>query len=753
MRPERVRDLGLALRLLRGAGRREGVRLAAMAAGVALATTAVLVGLAGPRVAAAEHRTLVARSPYLAPAEPGSDGLGLQSSTALLDDRTWTRVDLSGAASGAPRPPGVEAWPAPGHALVSPALAALLDRDPTLRASLGVVDPTPIGRAGLTGSDELLSYASPGGGGAVAGIADVGSPRGTSRAAAGERLVVTGFGNPATVGAAAGSLSGLPELVLLVGLPALVFLTTALRLSVAARADRSFVLGLVGLTPTRAARLFATEMTVVAAAGYLLGTAVYAVLQAPLGASGLTGVRWWPEQARASTTASAVLGVLLVLGVRALARRSMRRSAARSRADRAEGRRGLPTGVVAAPGLVALGFLLLVDVRGLAHASSAWMGDGQAARVSVAVVVLVLAVVLAAPRLVRSVGSGRLEAVPPTVALGLRGAAARAGSSGRLVAFVAVTVVLAGVSAAYLGALERSAEGDPRDATLTFSVADVAARPHWLARLPAGEHLVRTGLSGASGRYDVVVGDCPAVERASAAVYADPGPCVDAVQRGEGGLGGATVTALRVGARAVSVPSAPVTPRVLYDLKFPSAQAPWLASVRDGDVTYWASRADGSYDRVLAALTAAYPGLRIEGGVRDPQRAAAVRPHLQSVRVGSALGLLLCAAALALAALEGRWERMRSLTALAALGLSARRQRTAAAIEFGVPVLIGAVPAAVAALVGGAAVASFFGSDGMLSAALVGWTVGSAVLCVVVSAGLGWCIGAVRFRRESLART
>src|SRR6476469_4217179 len=152
-------DLRLALRLIRGAGRHEFVRLVATAVGVGLATFAVLAGLTAPRVAGKALDVVKARTPVLSDGPvAGGSGLQVESSAATVGDRPWTRVIVSQTGPSAPLPPGVSQWPKTGTSVVSPALSELIQRDAALAASLGPVERQRIGPAGLVAPDELFSY-------------------------------------------------------------------------------------------------------------------------------------------------------------------------------------------------------------------------------------------------------------------------------------------------------------------------------------------------------------------------------------------------------------------------------------------------------------------------------------------------------------------------------------------------------------------------------------------------------------------
>lgn len=734
-------DLRLAVRLLLGAGPRELVRLAAMAIGVGFACFAVLVGIAAPRVAADAHAIQVDRAPTY-DLEATGGGLQLGVTAATLEDRPWTRVAVSGATPDSPLPPGLSRWPAPGTTIASPALRRLSERDAAVARSLGTLAPGTIGRSGLTGPDELYSYTAT----VVtsAGAADAGAKKSDS-------TVVSGFGNPDAVPHQGSILMLGIEVGLLVLTPAVVFLLTALRLSAVSRSRRSFALGLAGMGPTRAAALYGWEMSLVAAVGLALGESAYAAVQGWLGSSGLAGVRWWPEQGRIGIPLLVVVALVMVSAVRYIARRAMHSAASMTRSERGRAAERVLPAAAAVVGLPSVGFLVIVAARGWARPSQAWASDRYAAYIAIAVVGAVVGVVLGVPWLIARLAEALAPRVAPPVALGLRGAAFRLPSSRRLVAFVACAVMLAGLSAAFIASIHRGAVGDPATASISFSVAAVDSDPHWVERLPAGPFTVDAPVDGTAGTYDVVVGDCPAVLRQAETVFNHPGSCTPSFQRGHGGIGGASAQTLRLGGGTITLPQAPDTTNVTWDLKFPVRDAPWLSRVRGGTVTYWVSRSDHSYERTMAALVHAFPDARMDGGLKDPDQYALYEQQAGTVRAAASLGVLLSACAFVLAALEGRWARSRSLAALAALGTPRRALRSANLVEFAFPVITAAIPSALVGLLGGWAVLSFRGTDGMFSSQIWIWTLIGTGVSVVVASTAGWLTGTADFRREALA--
>lgn len=323
-------DALLAVRLLRGAGRREIVRLGATVLGVALAMFAVLLGLTTPLAISSGTDVEAARTPVIADRVvrdvPTLDRV--TRSDVAVGGTPWTRVQVSGVTSGSPLPPGVEVWPAPGTTLVSPALAEVLTEHPVLQQALGPLAPGRVSRAGLTSPDELFSYT----------ILGPGTPKSAAAATDEEPSRVVGFGgDPGSSGGSGGWF--VLEVLLLVVAPSAVFTAMVLSLTAASRMRRGLALTLVGMTPTRAARLYASEMTIVGLAGAVIGVLVHAGVQGRLAESGVLGVTWWPEQGRTGLPVVVCAVVLATIGIRVLSRRSMRRVLARSPGQEQEGRR------------------------------------------------------------------------------------------------------------------------------------------------------------------------------------------------------------------------------------------------------------------------------------------------------------------------------------------------------------------------------------------------------------------------------
>ena len=722
---------------------RDSVRLSAMVLSVACAVFAVLVGIAAPRSQSHAREVMAARTPNWSTNAGPRDGLRVESVNALLDGQPWTNVTISGRGASSLLPPGLQRWPAQGETVPSPALRALARRDRQVAAQLGPLASVSIGPAGLTAPDELFSYTA--------------APRATTTAhAVGQSgsPVVTGFGGETSAPPPSGNTMLLIEVVVLILTPAALFLVTAMRLSAASRERRSFLLGLMGMSPQRNARLYSWEMSVLAALGFGLGAGAYNATEGWLGESGWLGVRWWPDQGRLSTPVALVAGAITVGLVRSIASRVMRVAAERSRSQREARAQPVITILGALIGIPSFGFLAATVLHGWLHPSDAYADGRFAALIAGAIVGCVLGVILAAPPMIARLGAAVADYAHPAVALGLRGAANRTASSRRLIAFVACAVMLAGLSAAFAAALWRGAFGDPGQATISFEIAEAAGTGStWYSKLPIGPMTIETSIGGDSGSYDVVIGDCPAVLRQARVVFPHPGTCTDTTQRSDGGIGGLTVGRLNVAGLAVRVPAGGSVAHYTWDLKYPPDKAPWAGRLTDGQVTYWVSRADGSYQRTLAALTHAFPGLALEGGLNDPDGYAAYQQQVGVVRAAATLGLWMSVCSFLLTALENRWSRARSVSALVALGAAKRDLRIANTVEFVYPVVGAVLPAAIVGVLGGWAVLSFFGSSGMFVASVPLWTVIGSALTVVTAALGGWATGYTPFQRGSVSDT
>ncbi|EHY89902.1 putative ABC-type transport system involved in lysophospholipase L1 biosynthesis, permease component [Saccharomonospora azurea NA-128] len=155
-------DFALGARLAFGAGRRRGLallRTVFAAVGIGLAVAGLLLVFASFNGLEERLDRLAARTPVEAAA--GEPAVGLLSAPSYFRERELTAVYLEPWHSDAPVPPGLGDVPAPGQAVVSPALADLLaSQDGALLrprfAELDIVGT--IGVEGVAEPDELLYY-------------------------------------------------------------------------------------------------------------------------------------------------------------------------------------------------------------------------------------------------------------------------------------------------------------------------------------------------------------------------------------------------------------------------------------------------------------------------------------------------------------------------------------------------------------------------------------------------------------------
>lgn len=258
------RDLAMGARFAFTGGREGWARAVLTAVGVGLGVALLLLTTAVPNVLSARETREEARQDrgigYLEPQSKPTD-----KSLVIADTDTEYRQEeirgrlLEPEGAGAPLPPGVAEFPAPGEMVVSPALSDLLKSDAgkLLRERLPYDTVGTIGQAGLIGSTDLVYYAG------AKGIADRVDGSVVAR--------IDAFGT---------DTSGTPEeevdpilllLILVVFvvllMPVAVFIATAVRFGGERRDRRLAALRLVGSDGRMTRRIAAGE----ALAGSLLG--------------------------------------------------------------------------------------------------------------------------------------------------------------------------------------------------------------------------------------------------------------------------------------------------------------------------------------------------------------------------------------------------------------------------------------------------------------------------------------------------
>ncbi|MBE1494310.1 hypothetical protein H4696_001410 [Amycolatopsis lexingtonensis] len=260
-------DFALGVRLALGGGgvRTAWVRLALTAAGVGLGVVVLLAATSLPHMLGARADRSAGRM-AVAGAVDGVDPVYAADRTDEFRGRGLQGYLVQPTGPRLPAAPGVERLPGPGEAVLSPALAALLQspEGELLRPRFPHRVIGTISDAGLTGPNELYFYL---------GSATVAGQPGA--------VAVGGFGGePVRRG-----LDPLELLLVVVGattclVPVFVFVVTSTRLAAAARDRRLAALRLVGADRGQVRRIAAGEALLGSFAGLVVGGALFLLVRA-----------------------------------------------------------------------------------------------------------------------------------------------------------------------------------------------------------------------------------------------------------------------------------------------------------------------------------------------------------------------------------------------------------------------------------------------------------------------------------------
>jgi hypothetical protein len=289
----------LALQLTLHSGREASVRLAVTAVSVAVGVALLLGVLAEFHAfqANANRACWECTTGAAVPATLPHQGELWNNSVDFYQGQTIERLDVAALGPGAPVPPGVSRLPGPGQYYASPALAALLRTVPADQLGdrfPGTMSGT-IGNAALNGPGELAIYI----GYAPSALKSIdGTQLVTTLSTAPSPPVFTSFFRGAFV---VGALAVL--------FPILILISTATRLAAARREERLAALRLIGATPRDIRIIAATEATVTALCGTVLGTIVFLLVQPALANAAPIGTRYF------AGTVTPTIGGYVVLGV------------------------------------------------------------------------------------------------------------------------------------------------------------------------------------------------------------------------------------------------------------------------------------------------------------------------------------------------------------------------------------------------------------------------------------------------------
>lgn len=719
-----TRTLRLGLRLARGAGRSGWLRLALMTAGGAVATLGLLCawglyGLMPHQQARADRLTLQTGVPGTPPAA----GVLVDQESDSWDGRRLQRVNVAVTGTDPIGAPGIERWPAPGEAVLSPALARLAEREPLVARRFPQRVTGTIDRSGLVTPDDLVAYV----GVEADDIPDV------------LAVPLTGFGRTGTGGwyksVTSRTLAVLVVLTLVA--PALMLMGTCTRLSATTRTQRLAALRLLGLSRRRTQLANAVETGLAGLAGGLAGTAAWLawLRAAPEGRMG--SLSWYAaDLALPAAALAAVLAGVVVLAVAVGAAGS--RTGVR---DPLPARREGSVRKVSAWRIVPLaaGFALLAlswqtAGKGAGHASLArWLapfGTGLA--------LSALGLALAVPFVAVAVGRLLQRWERPATLLAGGRLRHEPAVAGRILAGLTMAVFAAGTAQVVLvsvraGALALEKDPFPRFAAMETDVPMAAGEADLRAVSDRG---VAFRLVDFTQGVDGVAATCEDLRAATGDALAG---CQDGrtyrVRSPDPDYGDATAAEGDAALVAQGLP--PVDgilsfelrgPNSLYvpDLVVPPSLAPrsarWFV-VFNGD--------PGTAQRAVAALAERFPAARYNAGLTGVDRMDTPRLYTDVIAHGTVAALAIGLLALVVASIDRAVERRAVLTHVAALGTPARTIRSALALQT-LPVSVLALTAAgLTAVVGGS---SYLRWDSEVDAVLpVGIMVALTALAVAAS--------------------
>ncbi len=676
-------ELGLGMRMSVAGGRSGWTRLALIAAGVGLGVAVLLsVATLPSALAAADTRAKSRTENSQVEVAKGDNTLLLGIATTTFGSDSVHGRMLQPEGVNPPIPPGVTTLPGPGEMVVSPALADLMRDNPVLAQRWDATVVGTIGEKGLRGPADLAFYL---------GTDSLTEETGHRIDRFGAAADPDGEGgvSPAFV-----LLTAVGIVVLL--MPVMVFMASAVRFGGEARDRRLAALRLVGSDAAMTRRIAAGETL----AGALLGLGVGAVLAVGIAWAAnryATGVlSFYPYDMR-PVPALVALIVVAVPAVAVLVTLSaMRRVVVQ------------PLGVVRLSSTVrrrmwwrlilpAGGVVLLWPVLGGLEENTTRGIEFQAAG---GVALLLIGLALLLPWLVEAtvhqLGGGSLA-----WELAVRRLQFDSGTAVRAVSGIAVSV--AGVIAlqGLVTGIENSiGPGAAATGRFQFEISPTAEVPDktWttaLSRTPGvlETTTVRTARAarGDDPSIQIHIGECAALNR-----YADMSTCVDgdvfAVSLPEvaGGYtldSGETWTPpapTKEGAPADSVmgygPMLLVTPAALTGTKIPEASSNFA-------MTLDPSRPDALEQMRNTAARLDPQALIFEPG--NAGVAEVMRTSRQALLVGTVVLLVLIGASMLVNVAEQLRERRRVLAVLVAFGTRRRTLTGSVLVQAAVPVLIG----------------------------------------------------------------
>ncbi|MFP3962812.1 FtsX-like permease family protein [Actinomadura fulvescens] len=747
--------------------------------GVGLGVLLLLLVASLPQALEARVGRIADRSPRL---DQSQATLWMAESTDYWRSKVIKR-ELVATSSGKLRVPGVQRFPAPGQAVLSPALARLVRDNPgsDLAARYGPISGI-VAADGLAGPEELIAY--------------VGATRAQVAQARDEEMPVAGFGQaPETVRDEAHS-SGTSAYVLavsaLLAAMLIVLLATCARMSALARDRRVAAMRLVGASAAQTRKVLAGEALVAAVVGTVLGIGAYLVLRPWASGIGLGGISWydgdfWPG----------VYGPVIVLGVPILSVMVATTAARRAIGSPLAVRRAATTRLATVPRLMLFGAGVALQVPALRpREGQDWLARQFVDLIALlGAVVTVLAFPLVLPALIRVVARALSLVRPVAARLGARRLEHEPTAASRVVGSVGLAVVVLGVAQTF-GAAVALANTNFANATgVQRSWLRVeGAGPQGAIKVPGVRMATRLtevyierpeAAALGKGLESALVADCRALPLLGLSAH-DCGLQHAVVVNRSQGLGEfcddngcRTIPRLGQGQRVrLSVDKSPATATIITPSNSRNATPPASLFSPENTILFLSPDYPGIAPLMRAAESRQKPVTLVETDGRSETeqhvRQAVLRdepaaqvtsvdsanreqvlstdPQRAVLSAGAVLGLLVAAFALVAAGIDAGWERRKGVMMMATAGAPLVLLRRAHLWFLLVPLGISTVLSLGVALLNAAA---YGGLDHVTE--LLSWSLPIAAVAVAVTAALVIVISArcliASFDRSEIPRS
>lgn len=721
------KNLRLAVRLVRGGGLRDWLRITFMAVGIACGVIALLIGLAVPRAISNQTSKNDARMPVWNEAQV-SVTMDLATQVRSLGTASWTLATVYGGDESSPIPPGLARLPDVGHSIVSPALARLIDAKPETFDELGEVDGSNISQAGLASPDELLSYTR---------SADV--PADSS-------MTIVAFGGHSMSGD--GGLGLGAEAAILILVPALIFLIVCAQLSIGSRSKRLASLRMLGVSQRRCAKIFGVEMGIVAIIGGIFGVAIYDAML-PWLSNGLLGLKWFGDESIIGPWLGGFIVLFFTVLTVLLSRQRMHKVLAGMKSESHRDPSPVRMWIGGTLLVTAFVFLLTIMTRIVSAKPDALVVSPSivAPATYLVLILSISGVLLVLPGATRSLsGLVSKSALPISIRLGARFAGEHFRTGGRLVTVLAMTILSVGASGAFLYGMYLDGVGDPTTTSISIDLEDVPESQ----REPLRELIPEDSFSLVPATNPVESGvpslihieDCESYLRglgASVTSGCPSGPFRAGLEGQYGTLpaGAAVTVETSNGPLLITVPEQSVPVASAFDIVIPKEDAPWLFQAKAGTIFVTIPKSDFSDQKFLQALNDNVPNAKPLVQTKDQTAIDRYVEQSAVLRAALVLAFILTLGAFALTLVDARWTGRSVLAAQNAIGVPRRVMMFSAAVQFAFPVALAALVIVPIAGMSAAMFLSLWGAKQSFNSGAFGSTMSLAGIAIVIAAGAG----------------